>query len=368
MRKTTFVKPLSFCVNLLCLVTLALTCVPPLAQEAAPEKEASAPALPSDPKAFLLLATKMNGLSGDDVKPWHLKASFTLFDEKGGELNHGTYEEFWDGPNKFKRNFASGSFVQTTYGTDNGILRSGARDFFPEPFSQIRDEIVAPIVIGRVPIERMSSGKEKVSQGKTTLHCIGFQGATALGQSIHFLPPTFCFDTERPALRISLRRGEISQFTRNNIVNFQSRYLPGDLEGLRSGKLALRVHLDTAEILNTIKDADFTSTPDALPVIPKVTISSAVAQNLELQQTEAQYPPIAIMARVQGTVVLQAIIGKDGHLLSLQVTSGPAMLQQAALDAVKKWVYKPYILDGQPVEVNTTINLIFQNGHSHAIP
>lgn len=336
---------------------------------AAPAQEASAVAMPKDPKALMLLAAKTNGLNGDDVQPWHLKASFKLYDEQGNVKDQGTYEEFWISPSKYKRTYTSNSFMQTTYGTENGVLRSGARDFMPEPFTQIRNEIVTPVVIGRMSIDSMSSGKEKVDQGRTVLHCIGFQGNTASKELSHFVPPTYCFDTGKPALRISLRWGEISKFVHINIGSFQDRYLPGDLEGFHGGKPAIKLHLDTVETLNSINEADFTPTPDATSIQPKVTISSAVAQQNQLQQVEPIYPPIAQAAQVQGTVILQAIIGMDGRVLSLKVVSGPAMLQQTTLDAVKKWVYKPYLLDNEPVEVNTTINVVFQLGsHPHAVP
>ena len=53
------------------------------------------------------------------------------------------------------------------------------------------------------------------------------------------------------------------------------------------------------------------------------------------------------------------MIGTDGHIVNLKVVSGPQMLQQAALDAVKDWQYRPYLLNGEPVEVLTTINIVF---------
>ena len=91
-------------------------------------------------------------------------------------------------------------------------------------------------------------------------------------------------------------------------------------------------------------------------------ISAGVAASLLLQKTEAVYPPIAKAARVSGTVVLQATISKTGSVEDLQVISGPAMLQNAALEAVKNWQYKPYLLNNQPVEVETTVNVIFMLG------
>ncbi|HEX4581961.1 MAG TPA: energy transducer TonB, partial [Acidobacteriaceae bacterium] len=74
------------------------------------------------------------------------------------------------------------------------------------------------------------------------------------------------------------------------------------------------------------------------------------------------YPPIARAARISGTVVLQATISKTGTIENLRVISGPPMLTQSALEAVKTWRYKPYQLNGEPVEVETTVNVVFNLG------
>jgi protein TonB len=103
--------------------------------------------------------------------------------------------------------------------------------------------------------------------------------------------------------------------------------------------------------------------PPVKAAVPKkVNISSGVAAGMLLQKTQPVYPPIAKAARVQGTVVLQAKISKTGSIDDLRVISGPAMLQQAALDAVKSWRYRPYLLNNEPVEVETTVNVIFTLG------
>lgn len=92
----------------------------------------------------------------------------------------------------------------------------------------------------------------------------------------------------------------------------------------------------------------FSETPQ-----PKVTVGKL------LLRVAPVYSPIAKAARIQGTVVLEAVIGKDGLLNSITVVSGPPLLQQAAIDAVKQWKYQPYLLGGEPVEVKTTLNIAF---------
>ena len=108
----------------------------------------------------------------------------------------------------------------------------------------------------------------------------------------------------------------------------------------------------------------FGSKGPAVKVAPpkKVNISAGVEEGLLIQKTQPVYPPIAKAARVQGTVVLQATISKQGTIKDLKVVSGPAMLQQSAMEAVRTWRYRPYLLNGEPVEVETTINVIYTLG------
>ncbi len=104
------------------------------------------------------------------------------------------------------------------------------------------------------------------------------------------------------------------------------------------------------------------SVPAAVPKVAapqRVRVSQGVSQGLLVHKVTPQYPPLAKQARIQGTVVLQALIGKDGSIQNLHVVSGHPMLTNSALEAVKEWKYKPYYLNGEPVEVETTINVNF---------
>ncbi len=99
------------------------------------------------------------------------------------------------------------------------------------------------------------------------------------------------------------------------------------------------------------------------PVPPeKVRISSGVAAGMLIGQIKPHYPPLALQARIQGTVVLQAVIGKDGKIEELHLISGHPLLAPAAMDAVRQWRYKPYMLNDQPVAVDTQINVNFTIG------
>ncbi len=104
------------------------------------------------------------------------------------------------------------------------------------------------------------------------------------------------------------------------------------------------------------------ATPVAVPKVAapsRVRVSQGVVQGNAISQPKPLYPQMARMARVQGTVVLQAVISKSGNIENLRVVSGHAMLQQSALDAVRQWRYRPYLLNGEPVEVETQITVNF---------
>jgi len=105
-----------------------------------------------------------------------------------------------------------------------------------------------------------------------------------------------------------------------------------------------------------------TSSMAAVPKLSapqRIRISQGVTRGLLIHREEPPYPPLARAARVQGEVVLNAIIDGNGQIQSLQLVSGHPMLVPAAMAAVRQWRYKPYLLNGQPVEVETTITVIF---------
>jgi protein TonB len=102
----------------------------------------------------------------------------------------------------------------------------------------------------------------------------------------------------------------------------------------------------------------------AVPVAPPPTVAHTVrlshmSEGDLIRKIQPNYPALARSARIQGMVVLQAVIGKQGNIENLRVMSGHPMLVQAALDAVRQWRYRPYVLNNEPVEVETQIMVNF---------
>ena len=106
-----------------------------------------------------------------------------------------------------------------------------------------------------------------------------------------------------------------------------------------------------------------TSPPPHVVVAPQpkapIRLPSSLAAGLLIRKIVPNYPAIAKAMHTQGTVILSATIAKDGTIANLRVLSGPQVLQQSALDSVSQWRYRPYLLNDQPVEVETTVSVIF---------
>lgn len=109
--------------------------------------------------------------------------------------------------------------------------------------------------------------------------------------------------------------------------------------------------------------------PPVIPVHPArptgpLHVSSGVAAGQLIVPIQPHYPAIALATRTQGTVIVAATISIDGHVESLRVLSGPPLLVNAATEAIRQARYRPWKLNGEPVEVDTTINVVFSLGGS----
>ena len=152
---------------------------------------------------------------------------------------------------------------------------------------------------------------------------------------------------------ISLNAFTAPRVIPDRIVSAEDESLPRD-----SGPV---LDAGDARSLSGLPDSIGSASTSQVHVVPpkKPVISSGVMEGHKLSGVNPRYPTIAIVSHVQGTVVLAATISRTGAIENLQVLSGPPMLRAAAEDAVRRWRYRPYMLNGEPVEVETTVNVIF---------
>jgi TonB family protein len=156
----------------------------------------------------------------------------------------------------------------------------------------------------------------------------------------------------------------------SHIQKFQDHNIAGHIDISYVGEKRVEADLEESKEIEP-DDAAFTPSPDATePAIKSVTIPITTLQKGGVQvgallvRVPPIYPPDARAAHISGTVVIQAVIGKDGILKNPTVLSSPDdSLSQAALDCVRQWRYRPYLLKGSPVEVETTINVDFTLNH-----
>ncbi|HKI27269.1 MAG TPA: TonB family protein [Candidatus Sulfotelmatobacter sp.] len=96
------------------------------------------------------------------------------------------------------------------------------------------------------------------------------------------------------------------------------------------------------------------------PILQSLNVSQGVSQGLLMKKVQPIYPRTALTMHVEGTVQLMATIAKSGDITAIKLLSGPPQLTSAATDAVKQWKYKPYLLNGEPVEIQTQVTVVFR--------
>jgi protein TonB len=174
--------------------------------------------------------------------------------------------------------------------------------------------------------------------------------AAAAGNAVKFQPP-------KPASTYSSTSiatptpVHMSQEAPPNPVGVSGGVVGGVAGGVPGGVLS--------EVLSSTRSVPAQAKmPDPMPV-KRIRVASRVVEANLIHDVTPQYPPEAGRARLEGAVVLLAVIGTDGSVKDVRVESGLPILAQAAIDAVKQWRYKPYMVDGDPVEVDSRITINF---------
>jgi TonB family protein len=361
--------------GLLCVMAYALTPICVEAQDATPAPTAvpapsaataSAPAAAVDGNALMVQAAKANGLTAADMQPWHLKATFKTIDGDGKPKDDGTFEELWVSPTKYKRTYVVGELTRTEYGTAKGAFTAGAEQLAQEHLMEMEREFVDPLpdpqLIAKVPfsVKLLGSG---------TLNCLDPQGDSGVPRALAGW--TYCLAHDKPVLRASVSAGSHTQYVHNHIVNFQGRFVASDLQFMQGDKTVFTAHMESIEPLKETDEALFqppadarvievkAAEPDTVAPPKRIELPAAIANKQLLNHPKPVYPPFAQTIGASGNVVLKATLSTEGKVITVGVLSGVPLLQQAAIDCARKWTYKPFLLNGEAVEVNTSITIYF---------
>jgi TonB family protein len=329
----------------------------------APGQDAVQGAVPNDPKALLAIGFEKNGLRGPDVQPWHIRGHYTIYDKDGKADDQGVYEERWVSATRYERSFTSAKFNQTEYASGSGLFRTGMQEW-PMAELAMRSSLVEPVP--EFPPEVFLFKMNSESSGKVKLACVSAtypvrENLTVLSSFF----PNLCFDRSMPLLRV-VSMGGGSRTVYNQIVLFQGHYLAHDLHRAIGATAGFDLSLDVVETMGQVLDS-FPIVPSIAKPVDLTTIAFPPevlrfgAVQL-LRKAVPVYPQAAKYSGVQGTVVVSATIEKDGHVDQISVVSGPIELQQAAIDAVKQWLYQPFDVLDEPRAVGVQIKVIFTLG------
>jgi hypothetical protein len=341
----------------------------PAAQTLAAQTSPAADAgLPKEPAALLAAAAPLYDFTAADVKPWHLKASYQVSDDKGNSEGDGIFEYWWVSPEVNRQTWTRGdsSHSEWQMGEKKYASRNTGKPLRYFEF-KLMDALLSPLPGAReTDPANYRLEREMVPLGDIKLPCIMVTPIMVhpgqLAQSPMGLFPTYCFDPKLPALRVTYSMGNLIQEF-NRIAKVQNRYLPREVEFYQGKQKILSATVDSVSNLDPA-DPALTAPPD-IPLTPvgKVNVAGGMAQGMLLNKVVPVYPQDAKDAHVSGKVVLQALIGTDGAVHDLRVISAPwPSLAASSLWSVSHWQYRPYLLNGQPVEVETTVNVVFSLG------
>jgi TonB family protein len=311
----------------------------------------SAPAkveMPSDPAALLELAAKKNGLQNAGSEPLHIKATYQLFDDKGGVKETGTIDEIRVSDKKYKLTYASPSFSQTDYSTDAGLFRVGDQNWPSDPLFAAFNSLY-PLLRSKGAIDKVKLGTETKTLGTTTLNCVTTVDPRG---SFFDYDRLYCLSPNAPVLRLVETFHGASQSMYNSVASVGGVYVAQDATYLEVGKQLVRIHLNSINAVPKLDEGIFAHPASAMKIPRRITALPATVLPKLLYAFPAELPDTTMADRLQGDVIVQAVIGTDGKVVSARILSGPPILKQAALGAIRRWIFEPVSLNGEPVELS----------------
>ncbi len=315
-----------------------------------------------DPAALterLRVAEQANALDVEGLKPWHLKLAVSLFNSKGKPAEDGTVEEWWVSPKLWKRVYTTPSFTSTEVQTEVGLFHTKGAALPPEPLRLLLAQVVHPI--NQPPTtDKIMPDLRKPIMGSKAVDCIMLDGdlKRVANPQIGFFP-TYCFDPGQTTLIFSYDFGA-QLIIRNSVAKFQGHAVAIDATMQIDRVLAAKAHV--AELTSMPASAPTITADDLAPDTPVVKVSSRTMLPLLRDQVPAFVSADTSHSHVNGQVTLHVIIGRDGRMRSARPTSYPSTeYTLAAMSAMRLYRWQPYLLNGVPTEVDTTVDIDFTN-------
>jgi TonB family protein len=332
----------------------------------------SVPGLPQDPGGVFAVVSFRQDYSA--LKPGHLKATYQLYDDSGNPAEQGTYEYWWASKEVYRSSWTRGSATYTIWHAADGKVayqgNSEALGYFEYKLeAALRSPLTSAGAVDSTKFRldptgfTASAGSVVTCYNATPIAPKGDTDQTPTVGSFHTsLFHAYCLNT-----RIGILLGIYSFGTQvvkfSNFQQIEGKYLAREVYFREDARNILSAKVDTIEALSPT-DPALTPPREARPArIDRVQLGADLAEGLLVKKVAPIYPQDAKDSHIQGKVVLQAIIATDGKVRDLQLLSAPtASLASSAFWSVSQWRYKPYLRNGEPVEVETTVDVSYSPG------
>jgi hypothetical protein len=297
-----------------------------------------------------------------NLKPWHLKVSFQVDDDKGSAVEQGVFEYWWASPKVYRSTWKVGNAAHSEWHTANGrsLIQSTG-----EPLG-IYEHWLQTALLSPLP----SAADLDPSKSIIVDHNVGGGGhsrcfmivpaeiAEAVAKKLRMgTYPEYCVNNAKPILLGYYRFGSV-MVKCVNFSNMQGKSLPREISIIEDSHEVLSAKVESVEKI-TRTDAAFTPARKAIQVHAKtVELNPSVASRLLVKQVAPTAPNNA--KGLQGKVVFTTVIGPDGGVEDVRLVSSPdPSLALSAFKSVSQRQYKPYRVNGFPAPIETTVDVDF---------
>ena len=318
----------------------------------------------SDAAAQIAAAQPYYDFTSASLEPWHLKATYQFYDSNGNPTEQGKWEYWWASPKVHRESWTRGGLSRNEWSTADGRLfrmdRGGSLRYFER---RLESTLLSPLPASSVPGEdSLRLELKMVEAGGAQLARVSIQPQRLAGG--HPAEPNsaeeYFFDRPTHALRMKYSNQLTTGY--NQIARMQGRYLARQVEVLAGKQRIFSITVESVEWMDAA-DSALTPDPEATDVTARTADQPEEAgpgAESPVKKTAPVYPLMAQASRTQGTVILAAVIGKDGKIHDMEVLAAPSpLLAGSAENAVKTWEYKPPVLNGVPVESEAVVDVTF---------
>jgi TonB family protein len=290
-----------------------------------------------------------NTLDLSTSEPFLLRFDYELYDLDGKPAEKGTVEQSW-GPKGSQIKIKSPTLTaEEPSETDDWVKMHNRENYL---IHQVLKSYIHPLdTSGREAGFAFDRFQQTIDSAALNCFAIGLPSART------FTTIAYCADVDN---RVSAVTGQLSVVRRSKFLRYRDREVPSDIEVTYEGRVAITAHMTS---LNTIPPENYEASMNATAPGDQVVQGEYIA-GAALNRPQPTYPKQAKKKHISGSVLLCAIITKEGTITGLDVVASPnPLLSASALEAVRTWTYKPYLMNGKPTELDTTITVNYALGH-----